>query len=85
MRRRDLTGDIFHVNPDRRTVGMMYSFPNYVPVSSATVRRVLPAIESFEFLRIYGQWWDAVIAEGGKDYIRRSAERYIAAIEGKYE
>jgi glyoxylase-like metal-dependent hydrolase (beta-lactamase superfamily II) len=79
------TGDTFHVNTDRRTVGMMYSFPNYVPVSTTTVRRVSRAIESFEFRRIYGQWWDAVITEGGKDSIRRSAERYAAAIERRYD
>jgi glyoxylase-like metal-dependent hydrolase (beta-lactamase superfamily II) len=77
------TGDTFHVNPDRHTVGMMHSFPNYIPLSGATVRRVSRAIESLEFRRIYGQWWDAVITEGGKDSIRRSAERYVAAIEGR--
>jgi glyoxylase-like metal-dependent hydrolase (beta-lactamase superfamily II) len=79
------TGDTFYVNPDRRTVGMMYSFPNYVPVSGAAARRASRAVESLEFRRIYGQWWDAVIAEGGKDCIRRSAERYMAAIEGRYD
>jgi len=52
-------------------------------MSGATVRRAFRAIEPFDFRRVYGQWWDAVIAESGKDWIRRSAERYIAAIEGK--
>jgi hypothetical protein len=79
------TGDTFHVNPDRRTAGIMYSFPNYIPVSGTTVRRALRAIEPFDFRRVYGQWWDAVIAEDGKDCIRRSAGRYIAAIEGGYQ
>jgi hypothetical protein len=66
-------------------VTVMYSFPNYVPVSAAEVRRVAKAVEPFEFRRLYGQWWDAVIPDGGKDVIRRSAERYAAAIEGKYD
>jgi glyoxylase-like metal-dependent hydrolase (beta-lactamase superfamily II) len=79
------TGDTFHVNPDRRTVGWMYSFPNYIPVSAATVWRVVRAVEPFEFRHIYGQWWDAVIADDGKDCVRRSAERYVAVTEGKYE
>jgi len=79
------TGDTFHVNPDRHTVGWMYSFPNYIPISAATVERVVRAVEPFEFRRIYGQWWDTVVADDGKDCIRRSAERYVAAIEGKYE
>jgi glyoxylase-like metal-dependent hydrolase (beta-lactamase superfamily II) len=79
------TGDTFHVNPDRGSVGIMYSFPNYVPVSAATVERMLRAVEPFDFQRIYGQWWDAVIPSHGKDCIRRSAERYIEAIRGKYD
>jgi glyoxylase-like metal-dependent hydrolase (beta-lactamase superfamily II) len=79
------TGDTFHVNPDRYSVGMMYSFPNYIPMSAATVRSVARSVESFEFRRIYGQWWDAVIPDAGKEIIRRSAERYAAAIEGEYD
>ena len=77
------TGDTFHVNPDRRTVGMMYSFPNYVPLSAAAVRPAWSALESFEIQRIYGQWWDAVIQAQGKDCIRRSVERYVGAIEAQ--
>jgi hypothetical protein len=78
------TGDTFYVNPDLRTVGVMYSFPNHVPVSAATVRRAAGAVEPFAFRRIYGAWWGAVI-EDGNDAIRRSAERYAAAVEGATE
>jgi hypothetical protein len=79
------TGDTFYVNPDRRTLGVMYSFPNHVPVSAATIRRVTGAVEPFAFRRIHGAWWGAVIEDGGKDAIRRTAERYVAAIEGKHD
>ncbi|KAA6460402.1 MBL fold metallo-hydrolase [Acidobacteria bacterium AB60] len=79
------TGDTFYVNGDHRSITVMYSFPNYIPVSAARVRLVEKAVESFEFQRVYGQWWDAVIPNGGKDAIRRSAERYVSAIEGKYD
>jgi glyoxylase-like metal-dependent hydrolase (beta-lactamase superfamily II) len=79
------TGDTFYVNPDRSTVAMMYSFPNHVPLSAATARRVAGAVELFEFGRIYGAWWGAVIGDDGKDTIRRSAQRYAAAIEGIYD
>ena len=64
---------------------VMYSFPNYIPVSAAEVRRIADAVEPFEFRRLYGQWWDAVIREDGKAIVRRSAERYAAAIGGKYD
>jgi glyoxylase-like metal-dependent hydrolase (beta-lactamase superfamily II) len=79
------TGDTLYVNPDHRSVTVMYSFPNYVPVSAAEVRRVGDAVEPFEFRRLYGQWWDAVIRDDGKAVVRRSAERYVAVIEGKYD
>ena len=79
------TGDALYVNPDHQSVTVMYAFPNYIPVSAAKVREVAGAIQAFEFRRLYGQWWDAVIRDGGKEIIRRSAERYIAAIEGKYD
>jgi len=79
------TGDTFYVNPDLQSITMMYAFPNYIPVSAATVRHVVGAVERFECRRLYGQWWDAVIQEDGRDVIRRSAERYIAAIKGKYD
>lgn len=79
------TGDTLYVNPDHRSVTVMYSFPNHVPVSPAEVQRVANAVAPFEVRRLYGQWWDAVVPDGGKDIIRRSAERYVAAIEGKYD
>jgi hypothetical protein len=79
------TGDTIFVNPDRRTVGMMYSFPNHVPLSAATIRRVAGAVEPYEFGRIYGAWWGALIDHDAKDAVRHSAERYLAAIEGRYD
>jgi hypothetical protein len=79
------TGDTLYVNPDRRSVTVMYAFPNHIPVSATKVRQVTAAVEPFDFQTLYGQWWDAVIPEGGKDIVRRSARRYAAAIEGKYD
>jgi len=78
------TGDTLYVNPDHQSVTVMFSFPNYIPVSAANVRQVAGAVEPFEFRRLYGQWWDAVIRDGGKEIVRRSAARYTAALEGKY-
>ncbi|HYH81330.1 MAG TPA: MBL fold metallo-hydrolase [Longimicrobium sp.] len=80
-----LAGDTVYVNPDGRTVGMMYSFPNHVPLSAGAVRRVAGALEPFAFRRIYGAWWGAVIEDGGAEVVRRSAERHVAAIEGEYD
>jgi len=76
-------GDTLFVNPDRRTVAMMYSFPNHVPLGAAAIRRVAAAVEPFAFRRIHGAWWGALIGDDGKNAVRRSAERYLAAIDGQ--
>jgi hypothetical protein len=77
-----LSGDIIQVVPDRRWVSFMYSYPNLIPLSAATVRRVASSVEPFEFDRVYGAFHPMQIARDGKSAIRRSAERYIRALIG---
>ena len=79
------TGDTFYVNPDRATVGWMYSFPNHIPLSAAAVQRAASALDPFSFERVYSAWWKAVIVTDGKNAIRRSATRYVAAINRRYD
>ena len=76
-----LTGDIINVVQDRRYVSFMYSFPNLIPLPATAVRQIVNAVEPYPFDRIYSAWWDKVTANDGKNSVRRSAERYIAAIE----
>lgn len=78
-----LTGDIINVVPDRRFVSFMYSFPNLIPLPADAVRQVVTAVEPFAYDRIYSAWWDRVTQEDAKQAVHRSADRYIAAIEGK--
>jgi hypothetical protein len=80
-----LTGDIINVVQDRRYVSFMYSFPNLVPLSPAAVRRVVAAVEPYEYDRIYSAWWERITTADAKRAVQRSVERYIAAIEGKVE
>jgi hypothetical protein len=75
-----LSGDILQVAADRRHVSFMYSYPNYIPLDAATVRRVVRAVEPFAFDRIYGAWWDRVIPADGKAAVNRSLRRYLRAI-----
>ncbi|WBL78317.1 MBL fold metallo-hydrolase [Bradyrhizobium xenonodulans] len=75
-----LTGDIAQVAMDRRFVSFMYSYPNYMPLNAAAVRRIAAAVEPFAFDRIYGAWWGRNIASGAKAAFAASVERYIAAI-----
>ena len=71
------TGDTIMVAPDRRYVSFMYSYPNMIPLSAPKVRQVAAAVEPYQFDRIYGGWWDAIVPEGGNAVVARSAARYI--------
>ena len=77
-----LSGDIIQVVPDRKHVSFMYSYPNYMPLPASAVERIMRAVEPFEFNRVYGAFWDMVIERDGKAAVRRSAERYLMAIQG---
>ena len=56
-----LAGDILQVVPDRRFVSFMYSYPNYIPLPAATVRRMVETLEPYAFERVYGAWFGAVV------------------------
>lgn len=75
-----LTGDIAMVAMDRRSLSFMYSYPNYIPLNAAAVRRIARAIEPLAFDRIYGAWWGRNIGEGATPAFAASVRRYLAAI-----
>jgi glyoxylase-like metal-dependent hydrolase (beta-lactamase superfamily II) len=75
-----LSGDIIQVVPDRRWVSFMYSYPNFIPLNRRSVERIVEAVEPFAFDRIYGAFPGLTVREDGKAAVRRSADRYLAAI-----
>jgi glyoxylase-like metal-dependent hydrolase (beta-lactamase superfamily II) len=75
-----LSGDIVQVLPGGRWVSFMYSYPMLVPLPAHEVERIAAALEPWEFDRIIGAWWGRVVAEDGKNVVRRSAERYVRAL-----
>ena len=76
------TADTIMVVADRRYVTFMYSYPNSIPLNARAVRGIVAAVEPFAFDRIYGSWPGSIVADDAKAAVRRSAERYIAHIEG---
>jgi hypothetical protein len=60
----------------------MYSYPNLIPLAPREVRHILAAVEHFAFDRIYAAWEGKVVVSDAKAAVHRSAERYIAHIEG---
>jgi hypothetical protein len=75
-----LSGDILQVAQDRRWVSFMYSYPNLIPLAAPAIRRIVGAIEPFNFDRIHGAWWGRVVFRDAKGAVKRSAERYLHAI-----
>ncbi|MDE2378046.1 MBL fold metallo-hydrolase [Bradyrhizobium sp.] len=75
-----LAGDVAQVTMDRRFVSFMYSYPNYIPLNAAAVRRIADTIAPLAFDRIYGAWWGRNIADGAKAAFEASVARYLAAI-----
>jgi hypothetical protein len=78
-----LTGDTITVVQDRDWVSFTWSFPNLIPLDQATVLEIARRVERFTFDRVYGGWWGRVVVEDGAGAIRRSADRYVARLNGQ--
>jgi len=76
-----LSGDIIQVVADRRWVSFMYSYPNLIPLAAAEVQRIRETIAPFQFERLYGAWFERVVAQDAHEAVLRSADRYIHALE----
>jgi glyoxylase-like metal-dependent hydrolase (beta-lactamase superfamily II) len=74
-----LSGDILQVVPSG-WVSFMWSFPNFIPLSAGSVRRVAAAVAPYRYDRVYGAFSDRVIPADAGAIVARSAERYIASL-----
>ena len=75
------TGDTIRAVADQRYVSFMYSYPNLIPLDEQAVRHIVEAIQPFAFQQLYDGWQS--ISQNAKEVVLRSAERYIAHIQGK--
>ena len=76
-----LSGDLLQVVPDRKHVGFMYSYPNFIPLGAAAVRTIDQRVKPWPFEAIYGAFWDRVIASGAKPAVTASVSRHITLLE----
>lgn len=76
------TGDTIMVTPDTRWMSFMRSFPNYIPLNAAEIRRIVNAVAPYAFDRVYGAWWDRVCQTDAYHRVNLSAARYVQAIKG---
>lgn len=74
------TGDMPQVCPGRRYVSFMHSYPNWIPVDAATVRRICNILNQYQFSKLYGAFPGFTVQGNAKQALRLSAERYLRAI-----
>ena len=72
-----MTGDTMQVVADPRRVSFMYSYPNLLPLSAATVRRIADRLQQWWIDRIHGFNVGRQIVDDGSAAIELSARRYI--------
>ncbi|HEY9287058.1 MAG TPA: hydrolase [Candidatus Dormibacteraeota bacterium] len=72
-----LTGDSITVVQDRRFVSFMRSYPNQIPLPAEGIRRIVASVRPYRFDRIYGGWWESIVARDAMQAIERSADRYL--------
>lgn len=74
-----LSSDTIDVVQDTRWATFMYSYPNMIPLPPSKVRRIVAAVEPFNYDRVY-ESFGSVIDGDAKRKINASAERYIRAM-----
>jgi hypothetical protein len=74
------SGDTPQVASDRRHVGFMYSYPNYMPMRPDAVRDMRARLAGYAFEDVYGYTWGRNIIGGGRAAVDASFERYLSAI-----
>jgi hypothetical protein len=72
-----LTGDLLQVVADRKFLGFMRSYPNFIPLGEKAVRAVAATVAPYQYDAIYGAFWDRVIPEHAKKAMGASVDRHI--------
>ncbi len=72
-----LSGDVLQVVADRKHLGFMRSYPNYIPLGAAAVARIAERVMPHKFDAIYGAFWDRVLPCDGHRVLENSVARHI--------
>ncbi len=80
-----LTGDTIRVVADRVTTTFMRSYPNSIPLSERSVRKIVAAVEPWPFDRIYGGFRGEILDRDAKERNRYSADRYVGWIHDEIQ
>jgi hypothetical protein len=76
-----LSGDLLQVVADRKHLGFMRSYPNFIPLGASAVRTIAERVMPFKYDAIYGAFWNAVIPENASHAMEVSVARHIEWLE----
>ncbi|MGP0067110.1 MAG: MBL fold metallo-hydrolase [Isosphaeraceae bacterium] len=80
-----MAGDQPQICMDPKQVSFMYSYPNYIPLNAPAIRHIMECLDPLPYDRVYGAFFirgKGIVPTQGKEVVRRSAERYLRAIQG---
>lgn len=80
-----LSSDTINPVQAKGWVTFLRSYPNRLPLSGGTVRRIADQVLELDFDRLYGNFHDQPITAGAREAVQRSAERFIAWVSGEYD
>jgi hypothetical protein len=72
-----LSGDLLQVVADRKFLGFMRSYPNFIPLGEKAVRAIAATVAPYQYDAIYGAFWDRVIPQHAGMAMDKSVERHI--------
>ena len=75
-----LSGDIVQVTPGADAVSFMWSYPNMLPLSAATVSDILRRLSPVKFAKLYGAFEGKEILNNAEEIVRCSGEKYLACL-----
>lgn len=75
-------GDSPQVAANRRSVGFLYSYPNFVPMCKSSVFQMRKRLAPLAFDDVYGFSWGRNIIGKGRAAVDVSFDRYLAIMDG---
>ena len=79
-----LSGDTIRVVADPNRVTFMWSYPNSLPLSASSVRRIADTLKPWPVDRIYSFEVDRAVKSAGSRVIECSARRYIDVLSEEH-
>lgn len=79
------SSDMMYITPDNQFVTFMRGYPTLIPLSADGARAVAASADGYAYDRIYGHFFGMEIRADAQHVVADSLDRYIAAVEGKYD